>query len=128
MNNPTLANRLRLLAGASALALTLSACGEATTNDATPATPKADKVALQSHLEFLADDALLGRDTGSDGHEIASNYIAAEFKKLGLQPAGDDGTYFQRVPFRLSRLVDRSAKFVVNTGDEDIELSYPKEF
>ena len=39
---------------------------------------------IRAHVEFLASDALEGRDTGSRGHQIAANYVAAEFRKLGL--------------------------------------------
>jgi hypothetical protein len=51
-------------------------------------------------VEFLADDLLEGRQTGKRGHELAAVYVASRFRGLGLQPAGDNGTYFQRVPFR----------------------------
>jgi Zn-dependent M28 family amino/carboxypeptidase len=53
---------------------------------------------LRGHLEFLADDALEGRAPGTRGGELAQKYIASQFRRLGLQPAGDSGTYFQRVP------------------------------
>jgi hypothetical protein len=44
---------------------------------------------IKSHMSFLADDLLEGRETGSQGQEIASLYIAGEFAKYGLKPAGD---------------------------------------
>ncbi|HET7469566.1 MAG TPA: M28 family peptidase [Gemmatimonadales bacterium] len=53
---------------------------------------------LRAHLAFLADDALEGRAPGTRGGEIAAKYIATQFERLGLEPAGDSGTYFQRVP------------------------------
>jgi Zn-dependent M28 family amino/carboxypeptidase len=53
---------------------------------------------LRGHLEFLADDALEGRAPGTRGGELAQKYIAAQFRRLGLEPAGEDGSYFQRVP------------------------------
>ena len=57
-----------------------------------------DQRVLRAHLEFLADDALEGRRPGTRGGELAAKYIAAQFQRLGLQPAGDSGTYYQRVP------------------------------
>jgi len=54
--------------------------------------------AIRAHLEFLADDALEGRRPGTRGGELAAKYIAAQFERLGLEPAGDSGTYYQRVP------------------------------
>jgi Zn-dependent M28 family amino/carboxypeptidase len=68
---------------------------------ASPATRVARAVSgevLRAHLEFLADDALEGRGTATRGGELAAKYIATQFKRLGLQTAGDDGTYFHRVP------------------------------
>ncbi len=53
---------------------------------------------LRAHLEFLADDALEGRAPGTRGGELAARYIASQFRRLGLEPAGDSGTWFQRVP------------------------------
>jgi hypothetical protein len=51
-----------------------------------------------SAVRFLADDALNGRLAGSDGERCAGDYVAAEFRRLGLRPAGDNGTYFQSLP------------------------------
>ena len=47
------------------------------------------------HIRFLASDELGGRGNGSEGLERAAHYIASQFEKLGLSPAGDNGTYFQ---------------------------------
>jgi Zn-dependent M28 family amino/carboxypeptidase len=57
-----------------------------------------DARVLQAHLEYLADDALEGRAPGTRGGDAAAKYIAAQFRRLGLEPAGDSGTWFQRVP------------------------------
>jgi hypothetical protein len=51
---------------------------------------------LRGHVSFLASDLLEGRDTPSRGLDIAGEYIASQFRRLGLEPAGDDG-YFQTV-------------------------------
>jgi len=51
-----------------------------------------------SHVRYLADDALQGRLGGSPGERCAGDYIAAQFKALGLKPAGEGGGYFQAVP------------------------------
>jgi Zn-dependent M28 family amino/carboxypeptidase len=57
-----------------------------------------DAPTLRAHLEFLADDALEGRAPGTRGGATAAKYIATQFERLGLEPAGDSGTYFQQVP------------------------------
>jgi hypothetical protein len=51
-------------------------------------------------MRFLADDLLEGRGTGTRGHEIAAKFMASEFEAIGLEPAGDNGSYFQSVPLR----------------------------
>lgn len=48
---------------------------------------------LRGNLSFLASDLLAGRDTPSPGLDIAAEYIAAQFRKSGIEPAGDDGYY-----------------------------------
>ncbi|MDP9085360.1 MAG: peptidase M28, partial [Pseudomonadota bacterium] len=48
----------------------------------------------------LSGDAMAGRDTGSDAYERAARLVAQRFAAAGLKPAGDDGSYFQRVPMQ----------------------------
>src|SRR5215813_1928482 len=52
---------------------------------------------LKGHLSFIASDLLEGRNTPSRGLDIAAEYIAAQFRRAGLEPAGDAGkdSYFQ---------------------------------
>lgn len=90
-------------------------------------TMEVEKDRIKAHLEFLADDYLEGRDTGSRGYEIAANYVAAEFKKLGLKPAGEEG-YMQRVPFRRGYLNQQTTKAVIHSGNESITLKYPQDY
>lgn len=52
---------------------------------------------LKAHLEFIANDLLEGRDTPSRGQDIAAWYVATQLKLWGVKPAGDDGTYFQKI-------------------------------
>ena len=51
--------------------------------------------ALRADMRFLADDLLEGRGTGTRGHEIAAKFMASEFEAMGLEPAGDDESYFK---------------------------------
>ena len=60
--------------------------------------------AIRAGMRFLSDDSLEGRGTGERGHEIAAKYMATEFEAMGLTPAGEAGTYFQRVPLRSARV------------------------
>ncbi len=52
---------------------------------------------LRADLFFLASDDLAGRSAGTLGDHVATDYIAAEFMRLGLKPVGDNGTYFQNM-------------------------------
>ncbi len=54
---------------------------------------------LRGHLSFIASDALEGRRAGTRGIEVAAEYIAAQFRRAGLEPAGEDGGYFQNAEF-----------------------------
>jgi hypothetical protein len=73
----------------------------ATASAQPPATVEADIARrVQADVEFLSSDALEGRDTGSRGYTIAADYVASQFRAIGLQPAGDKGGWFQQVPFR----------------------------
>jgi len=53
---------------------------------------------IRAHVKYLASDELQGRGVGTVGERLATSYIAAQLKAEGVQPAGDSGTYFQRVP------------------------------
>lgn len=53
---------------------------------------------IRAHVKFLAHDLLEGRGVGTRGGELAAEYLAAQFALIGAKPAGDNGTYFQRVP------------------------------
>jgi Zn-dependent M28 family amino/carboxypeptidase len=56
------------------------------------------KAAMSAHVRFLASDLLEGRGPGTRGDRLAQEYIAAQLESYGLEPAGDNGTFFQRVP------------------------------
>jgi hypothetical protein len=83
---------------------------------------------LRGHIEFLAADSLKGRDTGSEGYQVAADYVAAEFSKLGLKPAGDKDSYFQEVPLVEARQVAGSAAVTLHTSNGDVHLQYPQQF
>jgi hypothetical protein len=69
-----------------------------------------------THVQFLADDSLEGRDTGSRGFEKAAGYMAEQFRAAGLQPAGSDG-YRQPMDFHVVRIdEDRSSLNLLHEG------------
>jgi Peptidase family M28/PA domain len=65
----------------------------------TAATPAIDAERLIGHIQFLASDDLKGRASGSPELERAADYIAQQFKDIGLAPGGENGTWFE--PFEL---------------------------
>jgi Zn-dependent M28 family amino/carboxypeptidase len=60
--------------------------------------PDAATAAWWAQTTALSNDAMEGRDTGTEAYERAAKYVADQFKAAGLKPAGDNGTFFQRVP------------------------------
>src|SRR5262245_19321749 len=69
-----------------------------------------------SHVQALANDGMEGRNTGSPGHEHAAEYVAGEFKKAGLEPAGAGG-YIQPVRFNTRTIVEaQSSVALVRDG------------
>ncbi|HET7621683.1 MAG TPA: M28 family peptidase [Gemmatimonadaceae bacterium] len=68
---------------------------------------------LRTRLYIFADDSMQGREAGTPGNVKGTDYIAAEIKKMGLVPAGDNGTYFQTIPLK-TRAVSSATAFTVN--------------
>jgi hypothetical protein len=54
---------------------------------------------LRSRLFIIAHDSMMGREPGGGGDYRTAEYVASEFQRLGLRPAGENGTYYQTVPF-----------------------------
>jgi len=90
--------------------------------------PSISSSALEAHLEFLASDLLEGRDTGSKGYQLAAAYVAAQFKELGLEPAGDDGTYFQAVPLRKNEIDHENTTVEIARGENRFPLDWGEDF
>ena len=74
---------------------------------------------LKADVSFLASDALEGRATPSKGLDIAAEYIAAEFRRAGLEPAGDDG-YFQTAAFASVTQNTEGMEFTLEAGGRTI--------
>ncbi len=77
---------------------------------------------LKAHVSFLASDALEGRDTPSKGLDVAAEYIASEFRRVGLEPAGEDG-YFQTAPYATIRENLTDFRFVIEKDGKTVEVS-----
>jgi Zn-dependent M28 family amino/carboxypeptidase len=119
----------RLLLPAAALFL----CAIAVAESAMPM-PSAETLqlirpdAIRAHMQFLSDDLMEGRETGTRGYMLAANYIRSQFEALGLKPGGTDGSYFQQVPLRRSQLIREQSSLVVNRDGKKIKLVWDKDF
>lgn len=120
-----------ILIAAVAAISTLAACErdpappqpEAAQQSADPAAQR-----IEADVRYLADDRLEGRETGTRGYDLAADYVARRYVDIGLQPAGDDGGFFQRVPLLKATIVDQGARFVVQRDGRSIELAFKKEY
>jgi len=83
---------------------------------------------LKAHIDFLADDLMLGRQPGTDGYNIAANYVASQFRQIGLRPAGNDGSYLQQVPLRQAFLEPGSTEFLFIREGQAIPMTFLEEY
>ena len=81
---------------------------------------------LRADVEFLASDNLEGRDTGSRGYNIAADYVASQFRAIGLEPAGENGGWFQQVPFRRASF-DKPPSLSLTVGGRQVALEQGKD-
>jgi hypothetical protein len=74
-----------------------------------PTTAAITAADLMTRLYIFADDSMMGREAGTAGNVKGTEYIAAQLRALGLEPAGDSGTYFQTVPLARRRHDSKTA-------------------
>jgi len=84
--------------------------------------------AIKAHMTFLADDALEGREAGTRGYDIAANYVAAQYALLGVKPAGDQGSYLQRVPLLAFRPAGEGAVTLTGADGATAPLKYGEDY
>jgi Peptidase family M28/PA domain len=84
--------------------------------------------AIRADMRFLSDDLLEGRGTATRGHELAAKFMAAQFEGLGLQPAGDAGTYFQEVPLRSFKPDEGKTTFTVTRAGKEETLTFRTDY
>ena len=93
---------------------------------AVPLTVEEQRIA--DDVNYLADDKLEGRETGTRGYDLAAEYAAKRFREIGLQPAGDNGTYFQNVPLLKATREGEGAVLTVKRNGRDIALRFREQF
>ncbi len=117
-----------------AIMLATSACTRAPSApapgaDTDTATLAASPDAIRAHVGFLADDALEGRMAGTRGYDIAARYVASGFTQLGLEPGGNNGTWFQTVPLVESVSLLPAARLSLRSASgEPVALEAAKDF
>jgi Zn-dependent M28 family amino/carboxypeptidase len=82
---------------------------------------------MRAHVKFLADDLLEGRGVGTRGGELATKYIASQFAMIGAKPAGDKGTYFQRVPM-VGATTDPTATLTAEGHGKNVAFRWIEDF
>lgn len=104
----------------------------AITADVRAALDRISADSLRGHLSFIASDQLEGRNTPSRGLDIAAEYIAAQFRRAGLEPVGDDG-YFQTANWVLAEqdmesfdLKIRRRNETTSVGKDEVSFSLDK--
>jgi len=87
-----------------------------------------DPERVRAHVRFLADDLLEGRGTGARGGDIAAQYIATQFALDGLAPAGDGGSYLQKVRFTGVRTLPATTAVLQPAQGEPVALQLGNDY
>ena len=98
---------------------------------ATLASAQADRIEgerIRPHVKFLSSDLLEGRGPGARGGLLAQEYIAAQFAAAGLKPAGDAGTFLQKVPLKLVEPDAAREHLSFSSAGGNVELKYLVDF
>ena len=77
-----------------------------------------------AHIQYLADDKLEGRGTGTEGFAKAAAYVTDQFQKAGLQPAGEHGGYAQTVEFNVLRLDEANSSIEMTRSGERVPFEF----
>jgi len=85
------------------------------------------EAALRAHIQFLADDLLEGRGPGSRGDHITQKYLATQFQSFGLQPAGENGSWFQSFPL-VGVQTHSPAHVIFHNADRSLQLQRTEDF
>jgi len=104
--------------------LFLSACSSQKNNRATEDMSDEKLLTnLKAHVLFLADDKLEGRQTGTKGEELAMEYIASQYRQIGLEPKGTDG-YIQPFEINEGKQVASNSFFKINGKELSLNNEY----
>ena len=127
---------MRRIALAVAAPVLLTLLGAACAREAAPAAgaTKAPTAAdsaqtrIEADVRALADDAMQGREAGTPGYDKAAEYVAGRMRAIGLQPAGDNESFFQQVPLLRARREQAGARLSVVHPDRTVALRFKDQF
>jgi len=84
--------------------------------------------AIRADMRFLADDLLEGRRAGTRGHQLAAQFVAAQFESMGLAPAGGSGTFFQDVPLQSAQVDESGSSFKWANSGASTTLKFREDY
>lgn len=121
--------KIFFLATCSFITLHLFAQDIAISKNIKKAMDRIDTNTIRSHVAYLADDKLKGRLPGTEGYQMAVDYVTEQFKKMGITPGGDDGGYTQKLIIRKSTVENSSVAAVLKDKyDNTDSLAFLKDF
>jgi Zn-dependent M28 family amino/carboxypeptidase len=82
---------------------------------------------IKADVTLLSSDRFEGRGPGTRGEELTTDFLAGEFKKAGLKPVGDRGTYFQPVPL-VRVFTSPKSTLSATKGDDTLEIACDEDF
>jgi len=89
---------------------------------------RVDPRSYLEHIKFLASEDLEGRGNGSPGLETAADYIAKHFAAIGLEPAGDSGTFFQRFEMITGLSIQPGNAVTLNSGRSTVDFEIGRDY
>ncbi|RYZ20824.1 MAG: M20/M25/M40 family metallo-hydrolase [Chitinophagaceae bacterium] len=121
--------RTPLLSIAMLAALAAGAQSVPVTRGITAAMNRIDTNTIRGHVAYLADDRLRGRLPGTEGYQMAVEYVSNQFRSMGIRPGGDAGAYTQRLVIRKSTLSNASAAAVLRDAQGNTDsLVFGRDF
>lgn len=119
-----------LLAGAYCILLAANVFAQpiAVSKEAAAAMKQVKPKHIKEHIRYLADDRLQGRLPGTPGYQLAVDYVTDQFKAMGIAPAGEQGTYLQKVRLRRAFTTDNyNAQLTTNKQQNSYALEAGKD-
>lgn len=96
--------------------------------EAAPAPAEGAEARIAADVRTLAADDMEGREAGTPGYDKAADYVARRMREIGLQPAGDYGTYFQAVPLLRAVRAAEGARLDIAQPGKTVSLRFREQF